>query len=133
MPSPGRAVVASSARFEPVGACWVCGGVARLRYYRCRMDFSEYAGQDPELYAYTGQQVWFVRCGACGFGQPEALPALPRFFERMDDQQWSDDWVETEADAAYKDFIFHGVLRELGRRVPPARRRLLDVGAHAGR
>ena len=72
---------ASVARFEAVPQCWVCGGRALERYYRCRMDFTEYATQDPELFAYTGEGVWFVQCGACGFGQPEALPTLPGYFE----------------------------------------------------
>ena len=41
-------------------------------------------------------------------------------------------WVEEEYSATYKDLIFDEILNELGRRVPPARRRLLDVGAGAG-
>ena len=97
------------------------------------MDFSEYAEQDPELRKYTGEHVWLVRCASCGFGQPEALPTLPRFFDRMYDQHWSPAWVEGEFGATYKDLIFRGILEELAFRVPPARRRLLDVGAHAGR
>jgi SAM-dependent methyltransferase len=125
--------VAAVERFEPVARCWVCGGARFSRYYRCRMDFREYAEQDPELYAYTGEHVWLVRCASCGFGQPEAVPTLPRFFDRMYDQQWSPAWVEQEFAATYKDLIFHGILDELSARVPPARHRLLDVGAHAGR
>jgi 2-polyprenyl-3-methyl-5-hydroxy-6-metoxy-1,4-benzoquinol methylase len=97
------------------------------------MDFSEYADQDPELHQYTGDHVWLVQCEACGFGQPEALPTLPNFFDRMYDQQWSDAWIQNEFSATYKDLIFSEILNELGRRLPPARRRLLDVGAHAGR
>jgi SAM-dependent methyltransferase len=59
----------------------VCDGAELTRYYCCRMDFSEYARQDPELSNYTGEQVWFVRCRDCGFGQPEALPTLNAFFD----------------------------------------------------
>ena len=119
--------------FRPVERCWVCDGAGLSRYYRCRMDFSEYAEQDPELHGYTGEHVWLARCRACGFGQPEALPTLPNFFDRMYDQRWSEAWVEEEFSATYKDLIFHRILNELARRVPPKRRRLLDVGAHAGR
>ncbi len=116
------------------------------------MDFSEYAEQDPELHDYTGEHVWLVRCAGCGFGQPEALPTLPNFFDRMYDQQWSEAWVHQEFSATYKDLIFHEILNELDRRIPPdrldkgtgpnpagagsrmtTRRCLLDVGAHAGR
>jgi 2-polyprenyl-3-methyl-5-hydroxy-6-metoxy-1,4-benzoquinol methylase len=120
-------------RFEPVRECWVCQGTRLERFYRCRMDFSEYAEQDPQLHAYTGEHVWLVRCGRCGFGQPEAVPTLPAFFDRMYDQHWSPEWVAAEFDGTYKDLIFHRILTELGRRIAPSQRRLLDVGAHAGR
>jgi 2-polyprenyl-3-methyl-5-hydroxy-6-metoxy-1,4-benzoquinol methylase len=120
-------------RFAPVTACWVCGGDQRSRYYRCRMDFSEYANQDPELAAYTGEGVWFVRCAHCGFGQPEALPTLAGYFDRMYDQHWAADWVDGEFNGTYKDLIFERILNELERRLPANRRTLLDVGAHAGR
>src|SRR5205807_357338 len=66
-------------------------------------------------------------------GQPEELPALERFFDRMYAQRWSDEWIAGEFDADYKDFIFAAILRTLKRRVPPAPRTLLDIGAHAGR
>ncbi len=75
--------------------------------------------QDPELAAYSGRGVWLVRCAACGFGQPETLPTLPRYFDRMYDQRWDEAWVEREFEASYKDFIFRTILRELSRRVPP--------------
>ena len=119
--------------FEPAGECWVCGGRERSRVHEYRFDFREYAVQDPELAQYTGQQGWLVRCAACGFGQPECLPTLPRYFDRMYDQRWSTEWVEQEFEARYKDFIFRTILRTLEHGVPPEHRRLLDVGAHAGR
>ena len=119
--------------FAPVARCWVCGGTTLIPFHQCRLHFQQYATQDPELHAYSGHRVWLVRCAACGFGQPQQLPTLPRFFDRMYDQQWSEDWVANEFDARYKDFIFRTILGELGRRVAPNARRLLDVGAHAGR
>jgi 2-polyprenyl-3-methyl-5-hydroxy-6-metoxy-1,4-benzoquinol methylase len=118
--------------FTPVERCWICGGSALARFHQCRLDFREYAKQDPELDAYSDYQVWLMRCAACGFGQPEQVPTLPRFFDRMYDQRWADDWIAQEFDGRGKDFIFRGILRTLNGRVPrPAR--LLDVGAHAGR
>jgi 2-polyprenyl-3-methyl-5-hydroxy-6-metoxy-1,4-benzoquinol methylase len=119
--------------FTPVERCWVCGGTTLVAFHQCRLDFQQYAAQDPELHAYSGHRIWLVRCASCGFGQPQQLPALPRFFDRMYDQRWSAEWVANEFDAEYKDFIFRTILRELGRRVAPSARRLLDVGAHAGR
>jgi SAM-dependent methyltransferase len=125
--------LAPRAAFVPLAHCWVCGGGQLKRFHDCRLDFSPYATQDAELHAYTDQTVWFVRCDHCGFAQPESLPALPRFFERMYDQHWSEEWVESEFEAGYKDLIFATVLGELDRRVDPRSRRLLDIGAHAGR
>lgn len=121
---------------EPVACCWVCGAARLERFHEFRFDFHQYVKQDPELHAYTGRTGWLVRCASCGFGQPEAMPTLPRFFDRMYDQQWSEDWVEREFESTYKDFIFRTILRELDRRVPVTRdagRHLLDIGAHAGR
>ena len=117
----------------PVDGCWICGGGRRVRVHDARLEFTEYASQDPELAAYSGLVVDIVRCADCGFAQPASLPALPRFFDRMYDQRWSADWVAREHEATYKDRIFNDVLRGLERRLPAVRRRLLDVGAHAGR
>jgi SAM-dependent methyltransferase len=122
-----------TAALTPVAACWVCGGSHLERVHDARLELSEYRAQDPELAAYSGQRVPIVRCPACGFAQPASLPALPRFFDRMYDQRWSAEWVEREHHAPYKDQIFDAVLSELERRLPPERRRVLDVGAHAGR
>jgi SAM-dependent methyltransferase len=119
--------------FQPVVRCWVCGGTGLRPFHQCRFDFHEYAVQDPGLDEYSGESVRLVRCDACGFSQPEKLPTLPRFFDRMYDQRWSEEWVENEFEAGYKDFIFRTILRELDRRVPGQPRRLLDIGAHAGR
>ncbi len=128
------AVRTAAPAFSPQAACWICHDARLLRFHQCRFDFREYSRQDPELAAYSDRGVWLVRCRRCGFAQPEELPTLPRFFERMYDQRWADDWVEREFEARYKDLIFQTILRQLDRRVRPgAPRRLLDVGAHAGR
>ena len=97
------------------------------------LDFSAWREQDPELAAYTGEKIWLWRCKACGFAQPDRIPALPRFFERMYDQRWSPEWVAQEFDSTYKDLIFQRILETLGDRVRSTPRTLLDVGCHAGR
>lgn len=126
-----------NAGFAPVDRCWVCGGGSLAHWYDARYELSAFARQDPALAAYTGEPIDIRRCAACGFSQPAALPALERYFDRMYDQQWAYDWVEAEHTAPYKDDIFVDALATLETRVPasagtPARR-LLDVGAHAGR
>ena len=131
--SPATAAAKTAGMFQPVTACWVCGGTALARFHECHFDFKLYAAQDPEIHEYDKTSVWLVKCAACGFAQPDALPTLPRFFDRMYDQRWSEDWVEREFEADYKDFIFRTILRELDRRAGSGARRLLDVGAHAGR
>ncbi|HXW03946.1 MAG TPA: class I SAM-dependent methyltransferase [Vicinamibacterales bacterium] len=131
MRRPGTGRV--TAGFADAGPCWVCGGRDSLPFHHARFDLSAYVAQDPELAAYTGATVALRRCRACGFAQPERLPSLPRFFERMYDQHWSAEWVAAEFEAGCKDRIFHRVLTLLESRLPAGRRRLLDVGAHAGR
>ncbi|MFL5542123.1 MAG: class I SAM-dependent methyltransferase, partial [Longimicrobiaceae bacterium] len=131
--APGGAPAhAPHAGFTPVDACWVCGGRALAPVHTALFELSEYARQDPELARYTGATVRIVRCAACGFGQPEAMPALPDFFGRMYDQRWSAEWMETELASGYKDLIFRTVLRRL-EALLPGRRTLLDLGAHVGR
>ena len=122
-----------TAALVPVAVCWVCDGRQLAHVHDARLELSEYRTQDPELAEYSGQRLPIVRCHACGFAQPASLPALPRYFDRMYDQRWSAEWVEREHHAVYKDRIFDAVLAQLERRLPGDRRRLLDIGAHAGR
>jgi trans-aconitate methyltransferase len=121
-----------TAAFVPVTACWICGGTSMDVVHEAIFDLSAYASQDPELARYTGERVELRRCADCGFAQPAALPALPHYFDRMYDQRWSDDWVEGEHAASYKDRIFADILASLRSRLP-AGLTLLDIGAHAGR
>ena len=124
---------APHAGFAPTGPCWICGGRELSPVARAIFELSAYAGQDPELARYTDATVEVVRCRACGFGQPAALPSLPDYFGRMYDQRWSHEWMEAELREGTKDLVFREVLRGLERRVPAGRRTLLDLGAHVGR
>lgn len=121
------------AGFTPTGACWICGGTKMAPVTRAIFEFSLYAEQDPELARYTGASVELVRCRACGFGQPAALPSLPDYFGRMYDQRWSEEWMETEFRDGTKDLIFREVVAQLSERVPQRKQTLLDLGAHVGR
>jgi SAM-dependent methyltransferase len=118
--------------FDLVTACWVCGGSAFVPVHEAVFELTLYTEQDPELAAYSGARVTLQRCRSCGFAQPAALPALPRYFDRMYDQRWSDDWIVGEHDADYKDRIFADILSFLEPRVTKGRA-LLDIGTHAGR
>ena len=119
--------------FEPVHTCWVCDADDFTPVHRPIFELSAYAEQDPELAAYTGSRIVLRRCRRCGFGQPDGLPVLPRYFDRMYDQRWAEAWIRDEFESTTKDYIFAGILDSLGGRLPVTRRRLLDVGAHAGR
>jgi SAM-dependent methyltransferase len=120
------------AGFADVVACWVCDGRTLRREHDAILDLDVYRDQHPELAAYSGEVVWFRKCAACGFTQPERLPSLPGFFDRLYDQLWSPEWVRQEFESDYKDMIFRVILGGLDRRTP-TKGRLLDVGAHAGR
>jgi SAM-dependent methyltransferase len=123
----------TTAAFDSVEACWVCGGRELEPVHELVFELSAYGSQDPDLASYSGSRLWLRRCVRCRFAQPAALPALPRYFDRMYDQRWSQDWIAAEFDAPTKDYIFGDILGSLSRRLDRARRRLLDVGAHAGR
>jgi predicted TPR repeat methyltransferase len=103
------------------------------RLHKALLDYEAWREQDPELAEYTGETIWVWRCIECGFAQPDRIPALPRYFERMYDQKWSAEWVVQEFESTYKDLIFTRILDVLGRRVRSGNRTLLDIGAHAGR
>jgi SAM-dependent methyltransferase len=113
--------------------CWICGGGDLQPVTTLTFDLHEYRRQDPELAALTGTRLSLNRCAACGFSQPEGLPVLDRYFDRMYDQRWSPEWIHEEYASGVKDLIFDRILQGLARRVAPGRRRLLDIGAHAGR
>jgi SAM-dependent methyltransferase len=115
-----------------MATCWVCGGRALEREHDAVLDLEVYREQHPDLAAYTGETVWFRRCRSCGFTQPERLPSLPGFFDRLYDQLWSPEWVQQEFESSYKDLIFETILGGLATRSGRGRR-LLDIGAHAGR
>jgi hypothetical protein len=121
------------ASFVESGACWVCGSKRSSAYHEALFDLRAYQSQDPELSEYSGMTVQLRRCRDCGFGQPERLPSLPRFFDRMYDQLWSANWIAQEFEGTYKDIIFRRILSVLRGHIPHSPRSLLDIGAHAGR
>jgi 2-polyprenyl-3-methyl-5-hydroxy-6-metoxy-1,4-benzoquinol methylase len=120
-------------KFIPQKNCWTCGEDQLVPVHQACFDLTEYSAQDPGLAAYTGHRFWLQRCRSCGFAQPEALPALPNFFDRLYDQRWADAWMEQEFNSRCKDAIFHTILHQLAKRVPRSERTLLDIGAHVGR
>src|SRR5262245_5626086 len=124
---------AARAAFESVESCWVCGGRELRPVHELIFELSAYGSQDPDLASYSGSRLSLRRCERCRFAQPAALPALPRYFDRMYDQRWSQDWIAREFESRTKDYIFGDILAALAGRLDRARRRLLDVGAHAGR
>jgi SAM-dependent methyltransferase len=119
--------------YEATGPCWICGATDRTPFHSAILEFDAWREQDPELAAYTGQRIELTRCRACGFAQPDRMPVLPRYFERMYDQRWSAEWVAQEFGSTYKDVIFSRILEALGARIRTPSRTLLDVGSHAGR
>ncbi|HKO97131.1 MAG TPA: class I SAM-dependent methyltransferase [Pyrinomonadaceae bacterium] len=123
----------TEAGFARLASCWVCDSSELSPIHEGRFEFTEYATQDPPLAEYTGHTFRLMRCEACGFSQPDVLPTLPNYFDRMYDQHWSPEWIEQEFTARYKDDIFADVLRGLSTRLPISNRRLLDIGAHVGR
>lgn len=125
--------VQGAPRFEPVERCWICDSTTFERMHTAYFDHRKFAEVDPPLSTYSDCTVEIVRCRDCGFGQPQSVPALPDYFERMYGLNWSADWMQAEHESTYKDLIFNHVLDGLEARVPAQSRTHLDIGAHVGR
>lgn len=123
-------------KFTRVLRCWVCEQTEFNYVYPAIFELSGFAEQDIQLSGYTGDRIAMQRCLHCGFIQPEALPTLPNYFDRLYDQHWSAEWIEADFENSYKDYIFSIILSELGHRTaskPGGARTLLDIGAHVGK
>jgi SAM-dependent methyltransferase len=118
---------------EPTGPCWVCGAEAWDPVWQEPFDLSNLPRFGPEL-AHAGHPPSrMLRCRACGFGQPEAMPARTDYLDTLYDIPFDDAEMDRQFTWGYKDFIFRTILEELGRRLPPGvPRTLLDVGCHIG-
>src|SRR5437879_3928539 len=81
--------------WEPTGPCWVCGGTQQVRVWRDPFDLSDFPRFGPYAHA-EHPPSWVVRCQACGFGQPESLPALEGFFETLYDTPWLEETLNQE-------------------------------------
>lgn len=121
-------------RFSPLTTCWVCECADLVPVSVAHFALSQFEDQDPDLSKYTGCALAMRRCAHCGFIQPEGLPTLAGYFDRIYDQHWPADWVREEFESTYKDFIFRGILQKLeSLRQQSVHKTILDIGAHAGR
>jgi len=120
-----------SDKFVKQETCWICGGREFRFQHAARFDTN--FSNDAEFRAYSGLTVDFHACDACGFTQPAGLPSYPNYFDCLYANAWSEEWIEQEFNANYKDGIFNTVLTRLERLLPKTSRSLLDVGTHVGR
>jgi SAM-dependent methyltransferase len=115
------------------GACWICGGVERNRVWKDPLDLSLLPRFGSLAHA-NHAPTWVVRCRACGFGQPESLPAAADYFQMLYAIEWTPESLDREFDLGTKDLIFEEILKGLERRKPAGiPRTLLDIGTHVGR
>ena len=122
----------SSMPMAPVESCWICGCRTLDRVWRDPFDLSAFSRFGVYQHA-NHAPSYVVRCARCGFGQPEALPALADFFEILYRIPWSRESLNREFDLGYKDYIFETVIQGLDRRRGNLPRTVLDIGAHVGR
>ncbi len=128
----GTSLNGTSMPMTPVDACWICGCRTLDRVWRDPFDLSDF--ERFGVYQHAGHTPsYVVRCGRCGFGQPEALPTPPDFFEVLYRIPWSRASLDREFDLGYKDYIFERVIEGLDQRRGDLPRTVLDVGAHVGR
>jgi SAM-dependent methyltransferase len=131
---PGAEMTANAPfPMEPTGACWICGASALDRVWSDPFDLSDVPRFGPYAHA-DHPPSWVVRCRSCGFGQAEALPAAPDYFDTLYEREWPEGDMEANYEYPYRDFIYGEVLEGLARCMGPGvPRTLLDVGAHTGR
>jgi SAM-dependent methyltransferase len=122
--------------FSPVNSCLICGSSSLKHLHWERIELGNTL-EDPQwdglLGPYDRTAFALNRCNDCDFLQPDVLPNNPAYFEGLYDQKWSDEWMQRDFENTYKDFIFSKILKELGTRLLPSQRRLIDVGAHVGK
>lgn len=117
----------------PTGRCWICGGSHQERVYRSPFDLSPLPRFGPYAHCHH-PDGWLVACRDCGFGQPEAMPDLPDYFDTLYQIDWNRPALDREFEVGYKDFIFGSVLEGISRRIAPGvPRTILDIGTHAGK
>ena len=98
-------------------------------------DLSDHPRFGPYAHA-DNPDTWLVRCGRCGFAQPESLPGFDDYFDLLyADQPWlSEESMRHDFEAGSKDFLFEEILGELSRVLSPdVPRTLLDIGSYTGR
>ena len=118
--------------FVDVDRCWVCEGTrsrARARRVVRVVRIRDSGSAAGSLFRRVGvhRAMHAMRlcaavagAGAAALFRSDVRPAMVGGLDRP------------RAPRRYKDVIFADILDALARRLPPARRRLLDVGAHAG-
>jgi 2-polyprenyl-3-methyl-5-hydroxy-6-metoxy-1,4-benzoquinol methylase len=117
-------------------ACFVCKSTSLTPIHKGIIRLGQML-EDPEvatiLAPYEGQHFKINLCKNCKFIQPEAIPSNPNYFNALYSQKWSEEWMLCDFESTYKDSIFLGILRRLGREAECSSKRLLDVGAHVGK
>lgn len=131
VPATGQATFVTMP-MVPVRSCWICGCPTLDRVWRDPFDLSDF--ERFGVYRHANHvPSWVVRCSRCGFGQPEALPEIPDFFEILYHIPWPRENLDREFDQGLKTLIFQQVIAGLDHRRGDLPRTLLDVGAHVGR
>ena len=123
--------------FEPQTECWVCGGRESVPVPRVPVRLSRVRrARIPSSTDYTRRHVWLgaLRRTAAS-ASPRRCRRSPRFFDRMYDQRWSDGVGRARVRGPLQGL--RSSARSSGTLESPHAfrrpRRLLDVGAHAGR
>jgi SAM-dependent methyltransferase len=117
---------------QRVSHCWICGGSDLKVIWK---DLANYQWT-PRIAPYDHAEhppIEMARCAGCGFAQPAWVPDLDDFYDRIYYREWTEEDLEKDFTADYRDVIFADVLRGLASRLPAGNRKLIDIGTHTGR
>ena len=117
---------------RPTLQCWICESTDLSVVWHDVIDLQWSPNVAP--YNHSVQPACrLFRCNTCGFGQPAAVPDIENYYGRIYHREWTDDSLEFDYQATYRDTIYNDILKQLGRFHPGPNRSLLDIGAHTGR
>ncbi|MFH5805803.1 class I SAM-dependent methyltransferase [Alienimonas sp. DA493] len=129
--APAAGTPAAAPEYRPQPTCWVCDGAEwTMLPHAERFDMTWQ--EHPTLQPFHGETFRLQRCGACGFVQPDRLPAPEDYFDALYSKNRGDDWRRELDAATFRDGVYRDVLARLERKTGGRRGKLLDVGCGVG-
>src|SRR5437763_7307580 len=109
--------------------CWICGAGDWEPFNEelFRFDFDKSFIEHDDIRRYEGQTFMLQGCRSCGFIQPDRLPSMTDYFDKLYDRQWTKPFLDQDFDNGKKDLIFRRLAKRLARQIGHLAKTLPDV------